>query len=145
VPDRDPSEGADLFDFVDEFLADRDRGEAHPLAHYLARYPRNQDAVAREFLELRAQAAPSATPESPVEASVDPAPRVGPYRILSEIGRGGQGAVFLAEDTRIARKVALKVLASRLDLVSEESIATALVMRNTVANPAPRGRARPAM
>src|SRR5204862_3786026 len=37
--------------------------------------------------------------------------RVGPYRVLHEIGRGGQATVYLAEDTRLPRRVALKVLA----------------------------------
>lgn len=36
--------------------------------------------------------------------------RVGPYEIVREIGRGGMAAVFLAEDTRHARKVALKLV-----------------------------------
>jgi serine/threonine-protein kinase len=39
--------------------------------------------------------------------------RLGPYRILNQIGAGGMGQVFLAEHAQMRRRVALKVLPPR--------------------------------
>src|SRR5262245_40683779 len=45
--------------------------------------------------------------------------RVGPYEILSAIGSGGMGSVYLAKDVRLHRRVALKFI--RADLTAEDT------------------------
>ena len=51
----------------------------------------------------------------------EPQPRkVGRFAILHELGRGGLGIVYLAEDPRLGRKVAVKV--PRFEVVSSPSI-----------------------
>jgi serine/threonine protein kinase/tetratricopeptide (TPR) repeat protein len=45
---------------------------------------------------------------------IAPGTRLGHYQVISLLGAGGMGEVYLAEDTRLRRKVALKVLKPEL-------------------------------
>ncbi len=64
------------------------------------------------FLESPALA-PGATIDTPTEG---PGTLIGPYKLLEQIGEGGMGLVFMAEQTRpVRRRVALKVIKPGMD------------------------------
>ena len=51
-----------------------------------------------------------ASPSFAAPASADEIGRLGPYRVLKQLGQGGMGAVYLGLDERLGRKLALKVM-----------------------------------
>ncbi|HEV3005666.1 MAG TPA: serine/threonine-protein kinase, partial [Pirellulales bacterium] len=95
---------------------------------YLARECAGDDALRREVDELvrHLEGVQGSFLESPVvvaSATTDQAPGgerpgtvIGPYKLLQQIGEGGMGTVFMAEQTQpVQRKVALKVIKAGMD------------------------------
>ncbi len=103
VHDDDPAVAAA---FLNRYLEDEAAGRARSLAEYRALFPGHRSQIEREYRALQE------TPAEPDarEDAEDTRARFGPYRVERELGRGGQGVVHEAVDTRLRRRVALKVL-----------------------------------
>jgi serine/threonine protein kinase/Tfp pilus assembly protein PilF len=103
---------------LEEYLAAQEAGRKVDRAEFLARYPEVAGALANcldalEFVRVAApqlQASEGNRPEGPVDAVADIGTPLGDFRILREIGRGGMGVVYEAEQLSLGRRVALKVL-----------------------------------
>jgi WD40 repeat protein/serine/threonine protein kinase len=91
---------------------DRVCGGNHELRRFVEKLLRAQPKAA-DFLE-QPLAKPQAAVDEPVSES--PSTVIGPYKLLEQIGEGGFGIVFMAEQQQpVRRKVALKVLKPGMD------------------------------
>lgn len=115
----DPNEPR-IIEAVQEYLSDVESGRrpnrsdflaAHAdIAPALAAYLDALDFVHVAAPELDDSAASSETGRPGAPGPVDLAVPLGDFRILREIGRGGMGVVYEAEQLSLGRRIALKVL-----------------------------------
>jgi serine/threonine protein kinase/WD40 repeat protein len=109
-------------DIAEAFVAELRRGNGVSVEAYAAKYPEHADEIRDLFPAMamleRLKRAPGASAISTaghgMNARVSPGVRLGDYRLLREIGRGGMGLVFEAEQESLARRVAVKILPERL-------------------------------
>ena len=107
--DRDPVEV-----LADEFMARQRQGECPTIDEYAAQYPDLAEDIrvlfptitALEKLKARGQR----TSDGRASLAGSRLERLGDFRVIREIGRGGMGIVYEAEQESLARRVAVKVL-----------------------------------
>lgn len=105
-----------------EEISDRLRaGEAIDIESYAAHWPQHADELRQMLPTMQMMAGLKATvPSAPVVPAVESSGQgeaLGDFRLVREIGRGGMGVVYEAQQLSLRRRVALKVLpfASVLD------------------------------
>ncbi|MCA9216586.1 MAG: protein kinase [Planctomycetales bacterium] len=96
---------------VDEFFEAVAIGKKPDISEYLERYPEIADLLKVAIPAMLAAEDAALEPKDlPLPDSHETTKQLGDFRILRQIGRGGMGIVYEAEQISMKRRVALKVL-----------------------------------
>ena len=99
---------------ADEFAARYRAGERPALQEYVDRYPELADDIRELFPAMVEIEQVKDDHQEATEQAVAPASpalqQLGDFRIIREVGKGGMGIVYEAEQVSLGRHVALKVL-----------------------------------
>jgi serine/threonine protein kinase/WD40 repeat protein len=112
------SERNPVEELAEEFVERYRRGEQPALQEYIDRFPQWADMIRALFPALmimekvRPEPADDGRPENGWRAGATGPERLGDYRIVREVGRGGMGVVYEAEQESLGRHVAVKVLSA---------------------------------
>ena len=119
------SDPHDLDSLAEEFISRRRQGECASVEEYAVLHPDLAEEIRELFptmLELEQLKLHKTLSSGGAPASIGPAPvsRLGDFRIIREVGRGGMGVVYEAEQQSLHRRVALKVLGTQTGMTSRQ-------------------------
>ena len=95
---------------MDEFVSRNREGEYPSITEFTERYPELEDEIRKLFPALAMLEGAKEDLSEGTDADKVPLTRLGEYQIIREIGRGGMGVVYEAEQESLERRVALKIL-----------------------------------
>ena len=110
-----------VMQLAEEFLDRYRRGERPPLKEYIERHPEMAAEIREVFPAMAMMERIAITEESLDDDETAPAlpkapflKQLGDFRIIREVGHGGMGIVYEAEQVSLGRHVALKVLPAQM-------------------------------